>query len=150
MICLCAGTRRAARLLTQMYGEALRPVNLTAAQFELLATLGCRGGISQSALADELAVDQTTLSRNLKPLLVRSLIQGATSSNDRRRTTYTLTERGDELMAAAMPLWGAVHAEMRRRLGGRWDAAVATMAEVRTATSLMAQATQNSVAEEPL
>lgn len=121
MICLCANTRRAARLLTQRYEEALRPAGLTPAQFELLVTLSYRPGISQSALASHLALDQTTLSRNLKPLLTRNLINHAACTRDRRQTVYTLTPIGAEALQHAMPLWQSAHQQTQHLLGDHWQ-----------------------------
>jgi DNA-binding MarR family transcriptional regulator len=127
MICLCASTRRAARLLTQRYEEALRPAHLTPAQFELLATLSHHPGISQSSLAKELALDQTTLSRNLKSLLERSYIQRAASPKDGRQTNYSLTAAGNQALQDATPLWKSIHQQMQDLLVDQWQPTIKTL-----------------------
>jgi len=63
--CMCANLRRAARVVTQLYDEELRPSGLRASQFTLLQTLNIAPGISQKRLAGVLEFDSTTLTRTL-------------------------------------------------------------------------------------
>ncbi|WP_146739712.1 MarR family winged helix-turn-helix transcriptional regulator [Hyphomonas pacifica] len=65
---------RAARRITREYDDALRPVGLTVTQFGLLNSVDRYEPDSISELADLLALDRTTLSRNLKPLEKAGLI----------------------------------------------------------------------------
>ena len=50
--CLCLHTRRAARLVTQFYDDALRPSGLHITQFLLLATIREAEPIAHQPLAD--------------------------------------------------------------------------------------------------
>jgi hypothetical protein len=65
--CACANLRRAARLVTQLYDDALRPSGLRATQFTLLQALTLAPGISQKELAGLLGIDSFTLTRTLSP-----------------------------------------------------------------------------------
>ena len=121
MKCLCAGTRLAARRLTQLYEESLRPMSLTPAQFELLSDLAALPGRTQAALAESLGLDQTTLSRNVKLLLARGCLERSTSAHDRRQSAYELTRAGHELLRHAVPLWQAAHHSMQQALGKDWE-----------------------------
>jgi DNA-binding MarR family transcriptional regulator len=118
MRCLCAAVRRAGRLLTRRYEEALRPAGLTVSQFELMMTLRAAGPIDQGALARLMECDQTTLSRNLKPLLAWRWIDEAKDERDARRRTYRISSLGASVLAEAMRFWRRVHTEMERALGG--------------------------------
>ncbi|MDH3474180.1 MAG: MarR family transcriptional regulator, partial [Rhodospirillales bacterium] len=60
--------RRTARRLTQAYDQALRPSGLRLTQFSVLANLTRSGGLSITDLAELLAMERTTLTRNLRPL----------------------------------------------------------------------------------
>jgi DNA-binding MarR family transcriptional regulator len=122
MKCLCASTRHAARLLTRRYEEALRPADLTPAQFELLGTMIARPKLPQSDLAEALSLDQTTLSRNLKILIGRGWVKRSAAENDQRQALYALTEKGRGMWRTALPCWENAQAEMRHSLGSDWEA----------------------------
>ena len=121
--CLCARTRRAARRLTLLYEESLRPAGLTAAQFELMGELQQSSSLTQTALAEHLVLDQTTLSRNLRLLIERGWIIGTPSPTDRRKIGYTLTAEGKNAWSNALPLWQAAQRQTEQRLGSDLPAA---------------------------
>src|SRR5215216_4690522 len=72
--CACANLRKAARAVTQVFDEALAPSGLRATQFTLLVTSRLMGESTINELAEKMAMDRTTLSRNLKPLLRSALL----------------------------------------------------------------------------
>ena len=117
MFCYCAESRRLARLLTTRYDASLAPAGLSAAQFELLSTLREMERVSGRALAAQLAVDPTTLSRNLKALLADKLVGACKSTIDARQTNYSLTARGAKRLQAAEPLWKQAHAATGKAVG---------------------------------
>jgi DNA-binding MarR family transcriptional regulator len=114
MRCLCASVRRAGRLLTRRYEEALRPAGINVSQYELMMTLRAAQPIGQAALAALLDVDQTTLSRNIKVLLRERWIEESKADQDARRRTYALTNVGSTVLAEATHCWQRVHDEMGR------------------------------------
>src|SRR5437763_15057312 len=69
--CACANLRRAARLVTQLCEDALRPAGITAQQFTRLQTLKLPPGISQKRVAELLGTDSTTRTRPLAPIKKR-------------------------------------------------------------------------------
>jgi len=89
--CLCANLRHSARLLNRYYEKELQPAGITPAQFELLANLATRPGVSHSELAVALDLDQTTLSRNIRILVDKDWISRASEAKDLRRAAYTLS-----------------------------------------------------------
>jgi len=117
MRCLCATVRRAGRLLTRRYEEALRPAGMTTSQFELMMTLRLAGASDQSKLATLMETDQTTLSRNLKLLLDERWIEAAKDGQDARRRTYRATKLGLAVLTEAQRCWHKAHAETERLLG---------------------------------
>lgn len=102
--CVCLGLRRAARTVTRFYDEALRSCNLKATQFSLLAVLSRRGRTAFAELMERLATDQSTLTRNLKPLERRGLIKVMPGA-DRRTREIELTSSGRDLYERADLLW---------------------------------------------
>ena len=118
--CTCFNLRKAARAVTQYYDEVLKPSGLRATQFTLLVAAHNAGPITINRLAERLVMDRTTLTRNLKPLERQRLIQ-IVSGEDRRTRAVTLTERGHEVLAQALPLWEEAQRQIVERLGReRW------------------------------
>src|SRR5258706_2561528 len=66
--CNCFAVRSAARHVTQFYDQVLAPSGLRATQYTMLAKLKRLGPLQIKALATEMAMDRTTLGRNILPL----------------------------------------------------------------------------------
>src|ERR1700754_2350910 len=88
--CTCFRVRGAARRVNQIYGKHLAPTGLKISQFSLLGFVSAEGPVSIGRLSELLATDRTTLTRNLKPLLVDGLVERA-ASGDRRRHELAAT-----------------------------------------------------------
>jgi DNA-binding MarR family transcriptional regulator len=65
-----------------------------------------------------LAMDRTTLTANLKPLERRELVSLTVDAADRRARRMRLTPAGRKVLAAAVPIWEATHAETEQLLDG--------------------------------
>ncbi len=100
--CTCFGLRKAARAVTQMYDQALKPSGLRATQLSLLAVTERAGPRRMAEIAELLVMDRTTLTRNLKPLLDRGLLKSIEGS-DRRRRPIAITAEGRAALAQALP-----------------------------------------------
>lgn len=108
--CLCLHAQRAARALARLFDEALKPYGLTNGQFSLLMSLNRPEPPPIGAVAEVLAMDQTTLTAALKPLERRGLVERTANPNDKRSRLLVLTPAGLEVLAAAVPTWKRVHA----------------------------------------
>ncbi|HEV2563444.1 MAG TPA: MarR family transcriptional regulator, partial [Microvirga sp.] len=103
--CLGLHLQRVARVVARHYDEALRPLNLTNGQFELLVLLR-RASVGRiAAVAERLGRDRTTITAILKPLTQRGLVAVTVSPEDSRGRALTLTPAGKDLLAAAIPIW---------------------------------------------
>ncbi len=114
--CYCASLRQAARSISQQYDAALRPAGLTIGQFTLLTALKQAPAARVNDLVDALAMDQTTLSRNLK-LLERDGLIAAADSDDLRESRWGLTSKGRGKLRRAAPLWNAAQKNVEDVLG---------------------------------
>jgi DNA-binding MarR family transcriptional regulator len=114
--CTCFRIRSAARRLTAIYGQHLAPTGLRISQFSLLGVVVAQGPVAIGRLADLLATDRTTLTRNLRPLLRGGLVERA-RSGDRRRRELVATPAGRALFRKALPLWAEAEREVRRAMG---------------------------------
>jgi DNA-binding MarR family transcriptional regulator len=114
IVCACATLRRAARLVTQLYDEELRP-HLPTSQFALLSAIASRPGCSQATLARTLAFDKTTLSRNLALLKRNGWVEHA-AADDQRERGFRPTAAGEELLTAARPGWRRAQNRLRSKM----------------------------------
>lgn len=118
--CACLNLRMAARAVTQMYDEALRPSGLKATQFSVLAAVANVGPASMTRIAGALVMDRTTLTRNLQPLLDQGLVK-AGKAEDGRQRTISITAQGRATLARALPLWRNAQDQIVGGLGfARW------------------------------
>lgn len=116
--CLCLHVQRAARAVARRYDAALGPLGLTNGQFSLLMSLNRAEAPSIGKVSTLLAMDRTTLTANLKPLVRRGLVKVGVDDADRRSRRLVLTPAGRRLLVAAVPVWRRTHAAIERRLGG--------------------------------
>jgi DNA-binding MarR family transcriptional regulator len=102
--CACANLRKAARAVTQVFDEALGASGLRATQFTLLVTVRLAGEATVRELAEMMAMDRTTLSRNLKPLARDGLLEVRPGEDGRTRLAR-ITPEGERAIGEAYPLW---------------------------------------------
>ncbi|HWW65247.1 MAG TPA: MarR family winged helix-turn-helix transcriptional regulator [Sphingomonadaceae bacterium] len=114
--CLCLHTQRAARALARRFDEALRPLGLTSGQFSLLMALNRPKPPAMGPVAEVLAIDRTTLTAALKPLQRKGFVAIEADPADRRSRLLMLTGAGREALAAAVPVWRALHAAIEAAL----------------------------------
>jgi DNA-binding MarR family transcriptional regulator len=130
--CACANLRRAARVVTQLYDDALRPSGIRTTQFTLLQALVLMTRTSQKQLAELLGIDSTTLTRTLAHLRRKGWLR-AERGTDRRELGLSLTEAGQREYQRVLPYWQAAQKRLRRALGKTYwnrlvDAAVRSAA----------------------
>lgn len=115
-ICACYSLRRAARAVTRLYDDFLRPCGLRTTQCSTLITAKLRGPVSLTKLAELTVTERTTLTRNLTLLEKRGLIR-IEAGKDRRERLVSITAAGEEALAEAIPLWEAAQAHIESGLG---------------------------------
>lgn len=101
----------------------MRPAGLRATQLNLLVLIEGAFAVTVTDLAAILAMDRTTLTRNLKLLRARGLVQA-----DR----IALTAKGRQAAAKALPLWEVAQAGIVEGLGERrWVALLGELTATR-------------------
>lgn len=114
--CNCTFLRGATRALTQAYDEVLRPIGIRMTQFTVLARTEAVGAMPLSELAELLAMDRTTLGRNVD-LLVRDGLVEIEVGEDRRERLIHLTSQGRKTLARALPLWESIQQRFEEKFG---------------------------------
>jgi DNA-binding MarR family transcriptional regulator len=108
--------RRTARHLTREYDRVMKPTGLKLTQYSVLANLIRAGGLSITDLAERLAMDRTTLTRNLRPLEKAGWIV-VRPGPDRRSRAVHITDLGRDTYEQAQPLWREAERLFRRSVG---------------------------------
>lgn len=114
--CVSFHLRMTARMLTQAYDRAVRPSGLRSTQFTLLCAISVLGPMPFSRLCEMLALDPTTLPRNLRPLMKAGFVR-IEAGEDRREKRVALTAAGERKAASAVPLWRKAQDRMTAVLG---------------------------------
>lgn len=119
--CACFNLRKVTRVVTQFYDDMMRPSGLRATQFSLLVAALRVGPVSVTRLAGQIAMDRTTLTRNVELLQKRGWIE-VTAGEDRRTRIVTITAQGNAALARALPLWKKAQSHVVETLGeARWS-----------------------------
>lgn len=115
--------RQAARVVTGYFDEQLRPTGLRVTQLNLLMAIEVGAPPTITDLAEILAMDRTTLTRNLKLLRTRKLLD---------QSRIVLTPKGRRAAAGALPIWERAQAQITGTLGDkRWEALLVELAAAR-------------------
>jgi DNA-binding MarR family transcriptional regulator len=114
--CLAVRVRLLNRRLSRIYDGALRPLGLTVGQLTVLSVLDVSDGAPAGRVADLLAMDISTLSRNARIMESEGwiTIERAERGNGR---VLRLTSAGRQKLRKARPAWDSAQMEARELLG---------------------------------
>ena len=122
--CAYGNVRMIARALGSLYDDMLRPADLRAAQLALLWAILATEPIEMVRLGAATFTDQTTLSRTVANLRRAGLVS-VRRGTDGRTKLLSLTARGRDRFATAMPYWEAAQRRVERLLPVRGVRALA-------------------------
>jgi DNA-binding MarR family transcriptional regulator len=109
--------RRAQVWSFQDFIARLAALDLSPAQFSVLAVIGGNAGLSQAELAGSLGIERARLVRLLHRLEQRGLTQRLPSKADGRRHALRLTRSGERVLARAKTLSEQHEAGLQQRFG---------------------------------
>lgn len=112
--CFALHARMTARILSRTYEAALRPLGLKLPQFGILGAIGHGAPLSETALANSLGLERTTLVRNLKVLTQNGWIEPV--AGEGRGLRHRLTPSGRALLETAIPLWRQAQEALEAKL----------------------------------
>jgi DNA-binding MarR family transcriptional regulator len=133
--CLCAALRQASRAVTRIYDAELRGTGLRSTQHSLLRLLDRVGEVRQGDLGEIASLDETTLTRTLRPLQKSGWVT-IRAGSDRREKLVAITEAGKSKMEQARPAWSRAQERMKKSLpAGAWDSLFTALPDVTKAAS---------------
>ena len=128
--CLCNALREATRAVSRLYDEELRGVGLRTTQLALLRRLSQTGEVRQRDLGGLTSLEETTLTRNLRPLIDAGWV-AIRPGEDRREKLVRLTDDGAAKLLEARPAWERAQERLRSRLPkGTWSSLLDLLPEL--------------------
>src|SRR5215831_4622072 len=110
---------RAREAVMRQFRPSLRKHGLTEQQWRILRALAAIEAIEVTELARTAFLLGPSLSRILRDLEARRLIERKTAKTDLRRGVVSISEKGLRLMEVVAPSSEAIYAEITRRYGAR-------------------------------
>jgi homoprotocatechuate degradation regulator HpaR len=110
---------RAREAVMRQFRPSLRQHGLTEQQWRILRALAAIDAVEVTELARTAFLLGPSLSRILRDLEARHLIERKTAKEDQRRSVVSISDKGVKLMASVAPTSEAIYAEITRRYGAR-------------------------------
>jgi DNA-binding MarR family transcriptional regulator len=114
--CLNLELRKANRVLSQIYDSYMARCGLKTSQYSILRAISFLKKTTNRQLQDVLILDQTTLTRGLKPLIRDGYIS-VKEGSDRRQKELFLSKEGEVLYNEAEQLWLEAQSSVEKNLG---------------------------------
>lgn len=113
--CIAMRVRQINRRVTRLYDAALRPHGITTAQLNVLVALALMGETRAVDVAATLALEKSTLSRNLARMIERGWISASTDARGSGQQLRILAP-GRDLVERAIPAWQAAQRQAHKEL----------------------------------
>jgi homoprotocatechuate degradation regulator HpaR len=110
---------RAREAVMRQFRPSLRQHGLTEQQWRILRALAAIDAIEVTELARTAFLLGPSLSRILRDLEARRLVERKTAKTDLRRGVVSISEKGVKLMEVVAPSSEAIYAEITRRYGAK-------------------------------
>lgn len=117
--CVAVRLRMLNRVITNIYDNALRPLDLKVSQMNILVAAAKMGTARPSEVCEHLHLDVSTLSRNVERMRARGWLE-VVPDEDGRSQPFQLTPQGWKLLEEAVPAWSAAQQQVKRVLGDRF------------------------------
>ena len=114
--CLAGRLRLLNRVVTNIYDEALRPLDLKTSQLNILVAAGKQGLARPADICERLHLDTSTLSRNVERMKAKGWLE-VVGDRDGRAQPFRLTVKGRRLLKQAQPGWESAQRKVKNLLG---------------------------------
>src|SRR5438552_16145451 len=115
--CIAVRLRLLNRVVTNVYDDALRPLDLKVSQMNILVAAAKMGTARPIEVCEHLHLDVSTLSRNVERMKARGWLE-VVPDEDGRSQPFRLTPQGRKLLEKAVPAWSEAQQQGKKVLGG--------------------------------
>ena len=114
--CVAVRLRMLNRVVTNIYDDALRPLDLKVSQMNILVAAAKMGTARPIEVCEHLHLDVSTLSRNVERMKARGWLE-VVPDEDGRSQPFRLTREGRKLLDKAIPAWSEAQQQVKKVLG---------------------------------
>ena len=114
--CIAVRLRMLNRVVTNIYDEALRPLDLKVSQMNILVATAMMGVARPADVCERLQLDSSTLSRNVERMKARGWL-AVVPESDGRTQPFELTAAGSRVLQKAAPAWKRAQNKAKALLG---------------------------------
>ena len=114
--CVAVRLRMLNRVVTNIYDDALRSLDLKVSQMNILVAAAKMGTARPSDVCTHLHLDVSTLSRNVERMKARGWLE-VVPDEDGRSQPFRLTPHGRKLLETAIPAWSEAQQQVKKVLG---------------------------------
>jgi DNA-binding MarR family transcriptional regulator len=114
--CVAVRLRMLNRIVTNIYDDALRSLDLKVSQMNILVAAAKMGTARPIEVCKHLHLDVSTLSRNVERMKVRGWLE-VVPDDDGRSQPFRLTLQGRKLLKMAIPAWSKAQMQVKKVLG---------------------------------
>jgi DNA-binding MarR family transcriptional regulator len=114
--CVAVRLRMLNRVITNIYDDALRPLDLKVSQMNILVAAAKLGTARPIEVCEHLQLDVSTLSRNVERMKARGWLE-VVPNEDGRSQPFRLTPRGRKLLEKAVPAWSQAQQQVKKVVG---------------------------------
>jgi DNA-binding MarR family transcriptional regulator len=114
--CVAVRLRMLNRVVTNIYDDALRSLDLKVSQMNILVAAAKMGTARPTEVCEHLHLDVSTLSRNVERMKARGWVE-VVPDEDGRSQPFRLTSRGRKLLEKAIPKWSEAQQQIKKALG---------------------------------
>jgi DNA-binding MarR family transcriptional regulator len=114
--CVAGRLRMLNRVITNIYDDALRSLDLKVSQMSILVAAAKMGTARPIEVCEHLHLDVSTLSRNVERMKARGWLE-VVPDEDGRSQPFRLTPQGRKLLEKAIPAWSEAQQQVKKALG---------------------------------
>ena len=114
--CVAVRLRMLNRVISNIYDDALRSLDLKVSQMNILVAAAKMGTARPIEVCEHLHLDVSTLSRNVERMMARGWLE-VVPDKDGRSQPFRLTPRGRKLLEKAVPAWTEAQQQVKKVLG---------------------------------
>src|SRR3982751_3148079 len=114
--CVAVRLRMLNRVITNIYDDALRSLDLKVSQMNILVAAAKMGRARPIEVCEYLHLDVSTLSRNVERMKARGWLE-VVPDQDGRSQPFRLTPQGRKLLEKAVPAWSEAQLQVTSVLG---------------------------------